>query len=82
MQHERGVPVGTAVKLTARQIDVLALSAADNSSKETARLLFLSTETVKTHRRRAMETLGCGTWPGAVAKAIREGLLPQREADK
>jgi len=68
-------PEGGYVKLAPRQIDVLRCSAMDLDTKGTALRLFLGVETVKTHRHRAMEALDCRTWPGAVAKAIREGLV-------
>ena len=63
------------VGLTPRQRDVLLCAASDLDTKGTAAQLFLVLQTVKTHRAKAMIYLGCRTWPGAVAKAIREGLL-------
>jgi DNA-binding NarL/FixJ family response regulator len=65
-------------RLTQRERDVLALLAEGYDNNEIARRLFLSSETVRTHVRKALKKLNAKTRVQAVALAIREGYLPDR----
>ena len=62
-------------RLSAREREILALTAEGRSSPEIARLLFLSTSTVKTHLQHIYEKLEVSDRAAAVAKAFREGVL-------
>lgn len=62
-------------RLSARERQILALTAEGRSSPEIARLLFLSTSTVKTHLQNIYEKLEVSDRAAAVAKALREGVL-------
>ena len=70
------VPSGTAaVRLTQRQLDVLALIAGGQSNKEIARELDLSPATVKAHTAAAMAALDASNRTDAVMKARERGLI-------
>lgn len=61
--------------LTARQREVLQLIAEGHSTKEIAKLLNVSVNTVKTHRLKLMEKLGVHEITGVVRYAVRRGLI-------
>lgn len=62
-------------RLSARERQILSLTAEGRSSPEIARLLFLSTSTVKTHLQNIYDKLEVSDRAAAVAKALREGVL-------
>ena len=62
-------------RLSSREREILALTAEGRSSPEIARLLFLSTSTVKTHLQNIYEKLEVSDRAAAVAKALRQGVL-------
>jgi DNA-binding CsgD family transcriptional regulator len=62
-------------RLTGRELDVLRLAAEGVSGPEIAERLFLSPATVKTHFQHVYEKLGVGERAGAVAYALRTGLI-------
>lgn len=62
---------GTAV-LSPREREILAMLAEGFSGAEIATRLFLSSETVRTHVRNAVQKLGCRTRTQAVALLIRQ----------
>lgn len=64
-----------AVSLTTRQRKVLQLLAEGKSTKEMARLLKISVNTVKTHRQKLMEKLGVHEITGVVRYAVKIGLV-------
>jgi two-component system, NarL family, nitrate/nitrite response regulator NarL len=66
--HERPV-------MSARERETLALIAEGLSAPDIARVLHLSTATVKTHLRHIYEKLGVSERAAAVAEAMRRGLL-------
>lgn len=61
--------------LTARELQVLRLIVHGKSSKDIARLLGISLNTVSAHRTRIGRTLGCHNSAELVAYAIRKGLV-------
>jgi two-component system, NarL family, nitrate/nitrite response regulator NarL len=61
--------------LTAREQEILELTAAGRSAPQIAGELFLSTATVKTHLQHLYEKLGVSDRAAAVAEAMRRGLL-------
>jgi DNA-binding NarL/FixJ family response regulator len=62
-------------RLSARQLEVLQLLAAGNSTREIAQLLSVSVKTVETHRAQVMRRLGIRDLAGLVRYAIRVGLV-------
>jgi DNA-binding NarL/FixJ family response regulator len=61
--------------LTQREIDVLCLLADGLQHEEIGRRLGISSETVRTHLRKASDRLGAATRTQAVATALRLGLI-------
>ena len=61
--------------LTPRETDVLRLLAEGLTHEQVGRRLQISAETARTHLRKACERLGVATRTGAVARAIRLGLI-------
>ena len=69
-------------KVTPRELEVLALIAEGYSTREVARALWITEETVRTHVRRLLDRLGARTRAHAVSIAYRDGLwaTPERKA--
>ena len=61
--------------LTAREQEILRLLAEGLLKKEIADALSISVNTVSTHLRRVYDKLHVNTNTGAVAKALREGII-------
>ena len=68
-------PGGTKGTLTPRELDVLGLLAEGLQHEEIGRRLGISSETVRTHLRKACDRLGASTRTQAVATALRQGLI-------
>ncbi|HEX5404250.1 MAG TPA: LuxR C-terminal-related transcriptional regulator [Pseudonocardiaceae bacterium] len=64
-----------STRLTARETAIIVLMAGGHTTPEIADLLDLRTRTVENHKRHIYEKLGVGTQNGAVAEAVRRGLL-------
>ena len=64
-----------ASKLTPRELDVLKLLAEGLQHEEIGRRLGISSETVRTHLRKACDRLDAATRTQAVATALRLGLI-------
>ncbi|HZQ81345.1 MAG TPA: response regulator transcription factor [Gaiellaceae bacterium] len=62
-------------KLTARELEVLGLLAEGLQHEEIGRRLGISSETVRTHLRKACDRLGASTRTQAVATALRQGYI-------
>jgi DNA-binding CsgD family transcriptional regulator len=62
-------------KVTPRELEVLGLVAEGLSTREIARRLWVTEETVKTHIKRLHDRLGARTRAHAVAIAFRSGIL-------
>jgi DNA-binding CsgD family transcriptional regulator len=62
-------------RLTPRELEVLTHLAAGRTNDEIADELVVTTRTVRAHVERLMDKLGVSSRSGAVARAIREGLL-------
>jgi DNA-binding CsgD family transcriptional regulator len=63
------------VDLTARELDVLQLIAAEKTDKEIAHQLDISERTVRYHLESINKKLGSMTRVGAVAEALRLNLI-------
>jgi DNA-binding NarL/FixJ family response regulator len=66
---------GHSTRLTPRELDVLSLLAEGLQHDEIGRRLGISSETVRTHLRKASGRLGASTRTQAVATALRLGLI-------
>ena len=69
-------------RVTPRELEVLALIADGHSTREIARRLWITEETVRTHVRRVLDRLDAKTRAHAVSIAYRDGLwaTPERKA--
>jgi DNA-binding NarL/FixJ family response regulator len=61
--------------LTAREIDIIRLIAAEASSFEIGEKLFISEKTVETHRRNIINKLGVKNSVGVAMYAVKRGLV-------
>jgi len=68
--------IGKAAALTPRELAVLRMMAAGHQVKDTAKLLKLGDETIRSHLKKAQAKLGVRTRTHAVAQAIRRRLIP------
>jgi DNA-binding CsgD family transcriptional regulator len=66
--------------LNDRETEILAGAAEGETAVETGRRLYLSSETVKSYRKRIIAKLGARNGTHAVALALRTGLLPLERA--
>ncbi len=62
-------------KLTPRELEVLELIAQDYTSKQLAQVLYISPETVKSHRRNLIRKLGVKTTGGLIFRGFELGIL-------
>ena len=69
------VPAGSFHVLTPRQREILQLIAEGNTTKDIARKLGLSVNTVEVHRANLMDRLGIHDVAGLVRYAISEGMI-------
>ncbi|MDF1761026.1 MAG: helix-turn-helix transcriptional regulator [Coxiellaceae bacterium] len=70
MQHFK-----SCEKLTLREVSCLQYAALDKSLVETAEIMYLSPETIKTYRRRVLAKLGCRTMTAALMIALQSGVM-------
>ena len=61
--------------LSERELEVLDAAARGETMEETATRLWLSLETIKSHRRNVIAKLGARNLSHAIALAIRSGIL-------
>jgi DNA-binding CsgD family transcriptional regulator len=61
--------------LSERELEVLHAAARGETMDETATRLWLSLETIKSHRRYVIAKLGARNLPHAIALAVRSGLM-------
>jgi DNA-binding NarL/FixJ family response regulator len=73
-------PPGRAVRLTARQRQVLQLIAEGRTMKEIAALLSVSARTAESHKYQMIEALGLRTTADLVRYAVQMGLVPASPA--
>jgi DNA-binding NarL/FixJ family response regulator len=68
-------PTDLLKALTSREIDVIRLIAEENSSVEIAEKLFISLNTVETHRKNLFKKLNVKNSLGLIKFALRHGLV-------
>jgi DNA-binding CsgD family transcriptional regulator len=66
---------GPSLVPTYREVEILSLIADGLSHAEIGKRLFISPETVRTHRRSFRRKVGAATTPNAIAIAFRLGLI-------
>ena len=76
MPDSNGTVSRAGRRITARELEVLALVAKGCSTPEIARLLWITEDTVQTHVKRTLRRLGARTRAHAVAIVYDEGLWP------
>ncbi|NND06572.1 MAG: response regulator transcription factor [Saprospiraceae bacterium] len=64
-----------AIQITSREQQILLLIASDLTSREVAQQLFISPETVKSHRSSLIRKLGVKTTAGLIVRGFELGLL-------
>ena len=67
--------------LTSREKEILQLIAEGNSTKEIANMLYISTNTVSTHRKNLMEKLDLHNVAQLTQYAISKGLIEVKPKD-
>ncbi|NND32785.1 MAG: helix-turn-helix transcriptional regulator [Saprospiraceae bacterium] len=72
MLHENNRHV---IKLSTREMEVLQLIVMEKTTIEMGNILFISPDTIKTHRKSIMMKLGANNMAGMVRKAYEEGFL-------
>lgn len=70
---------GPREELTLRELDVLKCISDGKSTREIARELCVSTNTVDTHRRHLLEKLGAQNVADLIMTAISKGIIPIRK---
>lgn len=70
---------GPSDNLTPRELDVLKAISEGKNTQEIARSLFLSVNTVETHRRRMMEKLKAKNVADLIMVAVSKGIIPLRK---
>ncbi len=70
-----GTSGGRTVKLTQRELQVLKLLAQEYTAPEIAEKLFISTETVETHKKNMIKKLGLKNSYSLIKYAIQNGLI-------
>lgn len=61
--------------LTASELRVLICASEGMTGRETAEFLFNSEHTIRAHRKKLIKKLGAGNITGAVAIAMRAGVI-------
>ncbi len=62
-------------QLTSREVEILEWMSLGKSTADIAALLYISQETVKSHRAKMMHKLNCNNAVHLVAKAIKGGVI-------
>ncbi|MCU0449724.1 MAG: LuxR C-terminal-related transcriptional regulator [Bernardetiaceae bacterium] len=65
---------GAPLRLTRRELEILHMIVEEHSSPEIAERLFISLNTVETHRRNLFRKTGARSVVGLVSFAFRHGL--------
>ncbi len=74
LQGKKNKSSAVKVELTQRETDVLKLIAKEHTTQEIADALFISTNTVETHRKNLIAKLGVRNLAGLVKYALQSGL--------
>lgn len=72
MQHENNHHL---IKLSTREMEVLQLIVMEKTTVEISNILFITPDTIKTHRKNIMTKLGANNMAGMVRRAFEEGFL-------
>lgn len=63
------------IPLSPRETEIVCLIVGEHSSKEIAQVLFISEETVKTHRKKILQKLCVRNTAGIVREAFLQNLV-------
>jgi DNA-binding NarL/FixJ family response regulator len=74
-KHFPGTDNCAATELSVRETEIVRLVAEGYSSKDIAKMLFLSPHTVHTHRKNILRKLGIGSTSELVLYAVNTGLV-------
>ncbi len=64
------------INLSQREREILELIAFEHTTAEIASLLYLSTETIKSHRRNLLHKLGVRNVAGMIRRAMEYNMVP------
>ena len=70
-----------APRLSSREKETLYLIAYEYNNKEIAKILYLSPDTIDSHRKKLMAKLSVNNSAGLISKAYQYGLLPMQPSD-
>lgn len=73
--EKQGTAPMTSSLLTKREVDVLKLVADGKTSQQVAEELFVSKETVETHRKNLLSKTGCKNVAELIRWAVKDGLV-------
>ena len=74
-ERVKEVPLDPYDRLTAREREILQMTAESQSSTEVGRRLFISPRTVEIHRQNAMRKLGLRNQGELIRYALKKGIL-------
>ena len=63
------------LKLTTRELEILQLIVMEKTTSEIGSILFITSDTIKTHRKNIMLKLGAINMAGMVRRAFESGVL-------
>ena len=69
-------------QITPREKEVLELLAQDSTSKELASKLYISLETVRSHRKSLIRKMGVKTTAGLIFRGFELGLLEVSQSEQ
>jgi DNA-binding NarL/FixJ family response regulator len=76
LERAKTGPVDPYDTLTAREREILQMTAESQSSAEVGRRLFISPRTVEIHRQNAMRKLGLRNQSELIRYSLKKGILP------
>jgi DNA-binding CsgD family transcriptional regulator len=68
-------------RLSHREQETLYLIAYEYNNKEIAKMLYLSSDTINSHRKKLMLKLNVHNSAGLISKAYQYGILPMEPSD-
>jgi DNA-binding CsgD family transcriptional regulator len=78
MSYTLNLKPNTTPRLSQREKETLYLIAFEYNNKEIAKILYLSPDTIDSHRKRLMSKLGVCNSAGLISKAYQYNILPMQ----
>lgn len=80
--HQDVIPKPNGVELTPKEIEIIKWASQELSSKEIAEKMFISINSVDTHRKNILNKTGCKNFLGVVVWALKHKLISLDEIEK